>query len=996
MDTCLLERYNGYIYNRFNDLKRACSELNNYNMSKIFEWYCCIMLSNIYDDTFYEYSDIPPDFKEVNLMSRTDTGIDCCNLVDTIVQCKLRKKQLCWKECGTFFGSQNIYNAELDETIVRWKKLIITRNNDCNLSSILQLKSNLFIDKTFDREEFIDYCANLNPPTSPQHTEQKYSRDYQIECINLIKQSDKNVIISLPTGTGKNFIIARSLQVKKKYFILVPRIILMEQMKNEITNYNKEFESTIQMIGDSNKYFDTNKDITICVYNSIKIISEYAHLCTKIYVDEAHHVHKPAIYEDFESNDTDLTYTDDIIKLQTYNNNVYTSATIDEKDGFDYYKKDVRTMINAGYICDYVINIPVWETDQTSRIVCEHLINQYRSLIVYCKSQKEGRCVNDQFNSLQMGSSEYIDCDTPKHHRKNILDKFKRGELQFLVNINILVEGFDAPITAGVCLWHLPASQTKLIQIIGRALRNHPQKKYADIVLPFSNEDDGLGIGTFMRVLANNDKRIQQSVVSKVLGGYISVTKQSEDEDSKSEDEDEESEPNYLRYNMIYDSTFAMKNEVEIWTIHLNKLIEFINKYKKPPNKNNTNVYIAQLGSWNSTQRGNYKSNKYCMNNQEIRKLWEAFVEKYKEYELTYDEKWLINLNELKGYIHECNEKPNIYSTDITERRLGCWISTQKRNYKKTHGGPMQNKYIRRLWTEFVDEYEEYMLSDNEKWLINLDKLKEYIDENKKLPETKTVLGLWCSAQKGNYKRNKHCMKNEKNHTLWEEFVDEYNEYLLSDNEKWFIKLNQLKEYIDENKKLPVKRCKYEQFPLGTWLSQQKSNYKSNKYCMNNQEILKKWEVFVDEYEEYMLSDNEKWLINLDKLKECIDENKKLPETKTVLGHWCSMQKGNYKSNKHCMKNEKNHTLWEEFVDEYKEYMLSNSEKWFIKLNKLKEYIDENKKLPSQKSVHNTTRMLGQWLSQQKNNYKKNIQSMKNGEILKKWEVLVDEYSEHM
>ena len=34
MDTCLLERYNGYIYNRFNDLKRACSELNNYNMSK--------------------------------------------------------------------------------------------------------------------------------------------------------------------------------------------------------------------------------------------------------------------------------------------------------------------------------------------------------------------------------------------------------------------------------------------------------------------------------------------------------------------------------------------------------------------------------------------------------------------------------------------------------------------------------------------------------------------------------------------------------------------------------------------------------------------------------------------------------------------------------------------------------------------------------------------------------------------------------------------------
>ena len=144
------------------------------------------MLSNIYDDTFYEYSDIPPDFKEVNLMSRTDTGIDCCNLVDTIVQCKLRKKQLCWKECGTFFGSQNIYNAELDETIVRWKKLIITRNNDCNLSSILQLKSNLFIDKTFDREEFIDYCAKFEPTyKSATHRTKVFSglsdRVYQLD-----------------------------------------------------------------------------------------------------------------------------------------------------------------------------------------------------------------------------------------------------------------------------------------------------------------------------------------------------------------------------------------------------------------------------------------------------------------------------------------------------------------------------------------------------------------------------------------------------------------------------------------------------------------------------------------------------------------------------------------------------------------------------------------------------------------------------------------------
>jgi hypothetical protein len=41
-------------------------------------------------------------------MSRRDTGIDLCNLEDTIVQCKLRNNSLSWTDCATFFGSQNI------------------------------------------------------------------------------------------------------------------------------------------------------------------------------------------------------------------------------------------------------------------------------------------------------------------------------------------------------------------------------------------------------------------------------------------------------------------------------------------------------------------------------------------------------------------------------------------------------------------------------------------------------------------------------------------------------------------------------------------------------------------------------------------------------------------------------------------------------------------------------------------------------------------------
>ena len=165
MEINIKHKYNIIIYERYKDLRicanKEANELNNNDLCKIFEYYSCIKLTEEYKTKFYEYDDISPDFKELNQMTEKDTGIDCCNLIDTIVQCKLRKDTLSWKECSTFFGSQNLYNEELNETIIRWKNLIITRNNDCKLSSNLQDKHRLFIDKPYNRDELINYCEDL-------------------------------------------------------------------------------------------------------------------------------------------------------------------------------------------------------------------------------------------------------------------------------------------------------------------------------------------------------------------------------------------------------------------------------------------------------------------------------------------------------------------------------------------------------------------------------------------------------------------------------------------------------------------------------------------------------------------------------------------------------------------------------------------------------------------------------------------------------------------
>ena len=111
----LINKYKCNIYYRYLDLIKSgktIDNINNFDLAKIFEYYSCIKLTEEYKQMFYEYNDITPEFKELYNLSKYDTGIDACNLSDTIVQCKLRMKNLTWNECATFFGSQNTFCKE--------------------------------------------------------------------------------------------------------------------------------------------------------------------------------------------------------------------------------------------------------------------------------------------------------------------------------------------------------------------------------------------------------------------------------------------------------------------------------------------------------------------------------------------------------------------------------------------------------------------------------------------------------------------------------------------------------------------------------------------------------------------------------------------------------------------------------------------------------------------------------------------------------------------
>ncbi len=417
----IIEKYKHDIYHRYSDLKisgKTIEDMTNNDLCKIFEYYTCIKLSEEHDRPFFEYNDISPDFKEENSMSHNDTGIDFCDMVSTIGQCKLRKDALTWRECATFFASQ----VKKDESI--WK-LILARNSECKLSRNLLEKSYRFTDKQYSREEMINYCENLTVPDTIRKEEKITLRDYQIEARDKILNS-KNIIICLPTGTGKNVIIINTIKEGSKYLVLVPLIILMDQFYDELIKHRPELKSKIQKIGDGNDDFSNTKLITICVYHSVGKVKNFD-MFEKIFIDEAHHIEIPEIYkeEDEDNSDSDnnsdeednesddecsdsdksiknskdevnmitdnIKYTDVIKNLYKYKNNVLLSATIDRKEGFDFYKKDIRDMIEKGYLSDYFLTCPIFSADPSNKNICEYLLSKYRSIIIYTSTQNRRR-----------------------------------------------------------------------------------------------------------------------------------------------------------------------------------------------------------------------------------------------------------------------------------------------------------------------------------------------------------------------------------------------------------------------------------------------------------------------------------------------------------------------------------------------------------------------------------------------------------------------------
>lgn len=75
-----------------------------------------------------------------------------------------------------------------------------------------------------------------------------------------------------------------------------------------------------------------------------------------------------------------------------------------------------------------------------------------------------------------------ISGDTPAKERKRKIKDFKSGKIKVLTNVGVLTTGFDYPELDTIVMARPTMSLAMWYQIVGRAIRPHPEKECGWVV----------------------------------------------------------------------------------------------------------------------------------------------------------------------------------------------------------------------------------------------------------------------------------------------------------------------------------------------------------------------------------------------------------------------------------------------------------------------------------------------------------------------------------
>lgn len=344
-------------------------------------------------------------------------------------------------------------------------------------------------------------------------------RPYQREAIEtlenfLIKRAD-NPCIVLPTGSGKSYVMA---EIIRRRIVVNPqfRCIVLAHRQELVQQNHDQF---VDLMGVSSGNLsgiycsglgkcDVNAQVTFATISSVHKKVSYFPPFDMIMVDEAHHipVDENGRYRAFIN---DAKTRNPSVRIVGFTATPYRLG-VGHVCHRDYvlnevcYEARIGDLIDAGYLSKLrskisknvpdlrgvAISAGDYSKDELSERVCktdlvhntvrdalDRLTVERRMLcmwfcvdVTHCKMVYDALVENGQNVAMVTG-------ETPVDERKDIIERFGRGEIRHLLNVEVFTEGFNVKQVDAIVLLRPTLSRGLYSQMVGRGLRIHPNKR---------------------------------------------------------------------------------------------------------------------------------------------------------------------------------------------------------------------------------------------------------------------------------------------------------------------------------------------------------------------------------------------------------------------------------------------------------------------------------------------------------------------------------------
>lgn len=623
-----LERHVRFLHHQIFNLYRSLPKDQPDDLpaqASLFEYYCALEHTKNTGKCVSVWKDIPPQEKLQRNLFIVDKGVDVIShdFVQAY-QCKLygEHSMISYGKLATFLA------FPINFDVAHAPRLTLCRLDTSPVASQVQsiIRSGNLTDWHVKYQTFLANCHELSDTYQVIHDDKEVSTPvyelypHQQHALDVIEQgyrTSQNVIIHLPTGCGKTLTVLHLLlsNCVERILVMVPTLTLLDQWVQEAIDRGIQKHFVCAVGTEHKDHFGADEfstsQLVVCVYNSFEKMIPFLDSFDWVVMDEAHNLFPPHIYtteflqldcdgndvsDSEEEDDVDddqetssrkkqkvkSTYLTKMIEyVRGHHNSLLLSATIKHLDNFLYYHYPLRQAIRDGTLTDYQVVFPIFKTDPTDRNIVRYFVQRGEThCLVFTSSIAECERITALFNELAPGCASFIHSELGRSQRQHVLDQFESGAIRFLVNVRVLVEGFNSRVCSSIVFFHMPSNQTLTMQAIGRALRKFKHKRVANIYFPYNREDDQTSITQFLRQIAQQDAQIMEEYRRKRMGTYLSVDLVRDEELVVDNQQDEKMDDSLSDVNVLYEKLVKSMEIVDAESVALKTAQEYINFFE--------------------------------------------------------------------------------------------------------------------------------------------------------------------------------------------------------------------------------------------------------------------------------------------------------------------------------------------------------------------------------------------------------------------------------